>query len=34
MSNELLAQKLKCSTRTIKRRFDDVNKMGLNYKCR
>lgn len=29
MSNQLLAKKLKCNTRTIKRRFDDLIKWGL-----
>ena len=29
MSNQLLAQKLKCNTRTIKRRFDDLIKWDL-----
>ena len=29
MSNQLLAQKLKCNTKTIKRRFDDLIEWGL-----
>jgi len=29
MSNQLLAEKLKCNTRTIKRRFDDLIKWNL-----